>query len=130
MNKLSNRRLARGFVAHLKNGKDPKQLINMLAAEIVETKQVNQVGLIISEISREMEIQLSTTNAKVYSAHEMSSAIKLEVAKLVKETSGTDKVIIDEVIEPSLLGGVKIETPEREIDLSVRHKLDTIGGLK
>lgn len=130
MNKISNRRLARGFVAHLKNGKDTKQLINMLAAEIVETKQVGQLDLIIAEISREIEIQMSTTNAKVYSARELSSAITVEVANMIKKVSGTDKVILETELEPSLLGGVKVETPEREIDLSIKHKLDAIGGIK
>jgi F0F1-type ATP synthase delta subunit len=130
VNKLSHRRLARGFVAHLKAGKSPKVLINMLAAEIIETKQIGKVDLIVAEISQEMEAQLSTTNATVYSAREISTALKVEISNLVKQVSGTDKVIIDEQIDTSLLGGVKIETPEREIDLSLRRKLDTIGGIK
>jgi len=130
VNKISNRRLARGFVAHLKNGKAPKELIKMLAAEIIDTKQMSKIDLIVAEIAHEMEVQLSVTNAKVFSTRQISAALKVEIANLIKQVSGTDKVILEEEIEPSLLGGVKIETPEREIDLSVRHKLGTIGGTR
>jgi F-type H+-transporting ATPase subunit delta len=130
VNKLSNRRLARGFVAHLKTGKSPKTLIDMLAAEIVETKQISKVDLIVAEIAHELEVQMSTTNATVYSARQISNALKVEIKNLIKQVSGTDSVVLEEKIEPSLLGGVKIETPEREIDLSIRRKLETIGGTK
>lgn len=128
MNKISNRRLARGFVAHLSTGKSPKKLISMLAAQIVESKQTSQIDLIMAEIGREIEQQKSVVNARVYSARQMSAAVKVEVAQLIKTTSQADKVIIEEQVDPSLLGGVKIEMPETEIDLTVRTKLEKIGG--
>ncbi len=130
MTSVSNRRLARGFVKQLHSGQSPKRLVSQLAAIIVEQKKVNETDLILNDISGEFEKQMSTTNAVVYSVHELNSSIRVEVAKLIKQTSKTDKVILNEKIEPSLLGGVRIETPESEIDLSIKNKLKSLEASK
>ena len=130
MNKLSNRRLARGFVEQIVDGRSPKTVISQLAAVIVESKRVGELDLILNDISSEFEKQSSVTNANVYSAHDLTTALRVDIAKLIKQTTGAKEVNIIETVEPSLLGGVRIETPDREIDLSVKNKLKSMEAYK
>ena len=56
----------------------------------------------------------------VTSAHEVSEATKKQLAKLLDVKNPT----FSEVIDPSVIGGVKARSGESEIDLTVRARLN------
>jgi len=45
---------------------------------------------------------------------------------MVAKTSKADKVILNETIDPSVIGGVRIETNEQQLDITVRAKLNKL----
>ncbi|MDY6464553.1 MAG: F0F1 ATP synthase subunit delta, partial [Bacteroidales bacterium] len=54
-----------------------------------------------------------------------SGTLETRLQKLLQEKTGLKPVIVTEV-DPSLMGGFRIELEDRLLDASVRHQLDTI----
>ena len=65
-------------------------------------------------------------NANVVSAAKLSSAQMKSLQKNLKSAIGRD-VMIDQVVDESLLGGLKVKVGSRMIDSSLKTKLDNLA---
>lgn len=63
--------------------------------------------------------------AKVVAAHELTEAQKAELAAALKDVAGKD-VAIDLTVDPSLLGGLVVRIGSRQIDTSLKTKLNSM----
>ena len=126
---ISRRATARNFVENL--GKQPTgKLVQALAAELIATRRVNQVDLVLSDIAAELFELRGELHGTVTSAHKLSGSLHDELVKHVKQLSGAKSVSLSTKVDESLIGGVIIETPTEQYDLSVRHKLDSLEGVQ
>ena len=64
------------------------------------------------------------------SAYELSSAVRTDIERQVKRIfpDATD-IIISEEIQPNMVGGVRLELPNQQFDLSVRAQLNRFKQL-
>lgn len=122
MIKLSRRQLAKYFVQKTQAGASAKPLLRELAAHLIDTKRVKEVDLLVSDINVEFE-RSGTVQATVISANPLSEKIEHKIESVLKSTN-VKQVNINKQIDDSLLGGLIIQTPEREFDLSIRSKLN------
>jgi F0F1-type ATP synthase delta subunit len=59
------------------------------------------------------------------SAHELSDAVRQDIERLVREQfKDAREVIINQRIDASAIGGVRLELVDRQLDLTVRAKLN------
>ena len=123
--KIPRTRIAKYTALQLLGGKADKKLIRQVAALMIESKRVNEVELLVKDIAKELA-KAGHVSAEVVSARELSAQLKKEISTFVKNQEKADYVNIDESIDSSLLGGVIIRTPEREMDVSLRGKLDRL----
>lgn len=80
-------------------------------------------------IVREVESMLSQEGrivARVKSAHKLQESEQKEIIRMLKNDHGAKSVEIINEIDPSLLGGVIVRTPNMEVDLSVQSKLNKL----
>lgn len=60
---------------------------------------------------------------KVLSAKKLEEGAKIKVASLLKEKYKVRNVFLKEKIDASLLGGIRVETEEEIIDVTVKNKM-------
>lgn len=64
------------------------------------------------------------------SAHPLSAAVRGDIERQVNAAvPGAKQIIISEELQPDLVGGVRLELPNQQFDLSVRAKLSRFKQL-
>lgn len=120
--KLSRRVLARHVAAQLQSGKDRKAVVQALAAYVVENRLHSQLELILADIAANLAA-LGHIEATVTTAHPLNAELKKELIDYVKRIEGVSDITLNESVDPTLLGGVIVETPGKRFDASIATKL-------
>jgi len=66
------------------------------------------------------------TKASVTTTIPVDAKLKAELEKIVKKLSGTDKIELQEKIDPELIGGFVLNVGDKQIDASIKSKLRTL----
>lgn len=122
--KVSRRVLAR-FVARAiadSSVKSREKLVAELAAYIVEHKLQGQIELILADISANLS-SLGHIEASVTTAHPLTDTLRAELTAYVRRVENAKSVVLQESVDPSLIGGVIVETPNQRLDSSLATKL-------
>lgn len=125
---VSRRVLARHIAQQLAAGADRGKLLQELAAYLVVHKQIAQLDMVIADIARNLA-EMGTVKATVTVAHPLSDELKQAVKAYVARIEHADTVQIDEVVEPTQLGGIVIETPRKRFDASVLAQLKRLRNV-
>ena len=120
--KSSRRVLARYIAIQLQTGHDRKDTIEALAAYVVEHKMHASIELIVADIARNLATY-GHVQADVTTAHPLDASLRQDVIDYVKRIESASEVEITEHVDPRLLGGVVIETPNKRFDASIATKL-------
>ncbi len=111
--------------------KDRQQLANSIAAYLasdLKTKSINLDSLMRDVMQYRLEHGI--VEAVAVSAHELDDRVISDIKSLLKEHFPDAKsVLVDQKIDASLVGGVRIELPQENLDLSVRSKLNLFKRL-
>ena len=124
--RLSRRRVASYIANGLVSGTPSKAtLIEQLAAYLIETRRTKELGLIV----RDIEYQLAEKghlSATITSAFDLSSETMQAIEAFVKDKTKADNVSLTALVDPSVLGGIKISLPGREINQTIAHQLTVL----
>lgn len=129
--KLSRRVIARAFVAKLVD--EPTRQahwVKVLAAYLVEQKQIDTVDMLLADISREYFAKTGVLLADVTSARPLTAEMRKAVEKALHEATEAKKVVITEHTDQALIGGVVARTPDAVLDASVRSQLNQLAAIK
>lgn len=119
MAKITVHELAKYAVDQLESGVKAPALASQLAAFLLDTRQTKELGKLARAIEAELNSR-GSTQVSITSAHKVTDDVKQELANLL----GAKKPVFSEVIDKSVIGGVKAQTTESEIDLTVRARLN------
>jgi F0F1-type ATP synthase delta subunit len=100
-----------------------------LAAYLVDERRTRETDLIVRDIESALA-QRGVMVADVASTTELSSGVRKEIEKFLADTHDIDAVHLREALDPELLGGVKVTTPEAQFDATIRRKLTTLKASK
>jgi len=124
--KISRRKLANWSAKRLASGDPAKNVMHELGAYLIDTRRTHEQSLII----RDIEIALLSEGSvlvNAVAARPLSDEAKSDIQAFVKSEYGSNaSVIIHETIDESVIGGVKLETPDKQIDATVRNKLEKL----
>lgn len=120
--KLSRRQIARYVAGQLLDGGSRDKTLKQLAAYLVDQRRTNELASIVRDIAHHLA-QAGVVSATVTSAFELSAATKKLIQEYVKQQTSAKTVTLSEVIDESVLGGIKITTPGKELDMTVAHQL-------
>jgi F0F1-type ATP synthase delta subunit len=123
---LSRRQLAQYAADELLKGVGSAAVASKLAAVLKESHRTQDVELLARDISWELETRGKAVSAQVTSANALSDSLKQDIIGFIKNATKTDKVSLEESVDKSVLGGIKIETAVHLWDKTVATKLRNI----
>lgn len=123
---LSRRKLAQRVTARLRAGDATSAVLRELAAYLIDSKRTSEANLVV----RDIESQLADGGVVIgtaVSARPLSDQARKDVDTLIKHHYGaTSQVVLRERVEPGLIGGIRLELPGRQLDASVKAKLEKL----
>ena len=93
---------------------------------LAANRRLDALESIIEAFEKLVADHRGEVNASVVSAAKLSSAQMKSLQKNLKSAIGRD-VMIDQVVDDSLLGGLKVKVGSRMIDSSLKTKLDNLA---
>ena len=124
--RLSRRKVAALLADELIAGQN---VTNKLAAYLIESKKTRELSLYV----RDIEAALSDRGAllaNIASSHQLADDTQNTIVDYLKKKTGAKNVYLRQDVEPSLLGGVRIETPDQRLDTTLRHRLNQLTASK
>ncbi len=123
--KLSRRKLARYAADSVVNGSVPAAVIEELAAYLIESRRQRELALVVRAIEDELA-ERGTVVASVTSAHGLDDELRTAVTARINAAD----VRLREIVDPGVIGGVRIATPSATLDTTIRHSLTLLRGAK
>lgn len=129
MPKLKRAPLADYIAKQTMNIVDRKELAQRVAALLLHENHTDQLSSLMRDVLA-IRARSGLVEAVAVSAHELSPAVITDIENLIKsEYPQATSVSVSTRIEPQLIGGVRIELPDEQLDLSIRRKLATFRHL-
>jgi len=125
--RISRRKLADYYAGEILAGHE--DVVPQLAAYLMETNRLREVEL----ITRDIEAALARRGvvvAEVASAHALTEATKDAVVAYLKKVTSAAQVEVKELVEPDLLGGVRLKVPGAEMDATLKRKIMKLRAAK
>lgn len=122
MVRLSRRAIARYATDQITSGADIKKLVLQLAAYLVETRRTGELSLIIRDIQFYLS-EAGSVSGVITTATALTAETKSAIEQYIKKQTGATTVALDSFIDPSIIGGVKVSIPDRELDATVSRSL-------
>ena len=123
--RLSRRKITSYIAGELAAGKESTLLIKQLAALLIDSRRTKEVELIVRDIEYELRKQ-GIVLARVTSAFDLSTATQSAIKQLIKEQTDAKTIELKQFIDPTVLGGVKLDLPGLRMDTTIGHRLTTL----
>jgi len=108
---------------------DASELAREIAAYLLLENDTAELESLVRDVM-EYRLHQGYVEATLVSAHEVGDQVTEDVrAILHEEYPKAKKIIIRERQEPSVVGGVLVELPNEQLDLTVRSKLNIFKRL-
>lgn len=123
--RLSRRVIAEYIVRSLQDGVKVETLVAQLAGYLVESRRTKEMVLIV----RDIELLLAdhgTIVGVLTSAFDLNQATKDAIEKRIADETGAVKIALHEIIDPSIIGGYRVEIPGKELDHTIATQLTTL----
>lgn len=126
---LSRRHLAEVIGERTLKVRSTKKLARAVAAYLLDTKSTDDLESLIRDIM-EYRAQHGVVEAVAISAYELNQSVMRDLeAVLKKEHPKAKSVHIMSLLDPSVLGGVRLQMANEQLDLTVKDKLDMFKRL-
>jgi len=125
---FSRRQLARYAVNQLLAKQSPANISKHLAAALIISNKQKDVDLLLDDIAEQLEVRGLSARAVVTSVNGLSAGLRSQLTRQIKKAVRVDEVLLTERLDPSVLGGFRIETSTRTWDQTIARKLAEIKG--
>ena len=106
-----------------------QQFVREVAAYLLDTGRTGQLNSIARDMVKERAAK-GVVEVTVVSARELTDAVRADIrAQVEKLYPNATRIVMNERREASVIGGVRLEFPEQQLDLSVRNKLNRLKAL-
>ncbi len=106
-------------VLNLSKSTNESKLAQEIASYIVAERRTSDLGAIMREVDRLRQQTSGVKEVTVTTAFEPSEAVISQVKQLIG-----DKTVINKVTDKNVIGGVRIESSDYFLDLTVRNRLN------
>lgn len=109
--------------------KDVRTLAAAIAAYLLEERRTGDLESLIRDIMQ-YRMERGHVEVNVVSAHPLSDLVLKDVKHILHQQYPHAKELnIDSQLDPTVVGGVRLELPNEQLDLTVRSKIDTFKRL-
>lgn len=121
---LSRQKIARYVADEMVAGRT-KAVTQELAAYLLETGRTDEAEAIVRTVHEQLE-----TDGRVYARVTSASPLTAPQKAAVKSLLQADTVELDETVDASVIGGIRLETPSRVLDATIARRLHTLRESK
>ena len=101
-----------------------KRFDREVAAYLLSEGRVNELDSLLRDVQADWA-ETGHIEVVARSAYPLTAAVKADIQREVKKVHPVAKqIVINEVIDPDMVGGVRLNLPNRQLDLSIRSKLN------
>jgi F0F1-type ATP synthase delta subunit len=123
MSKPKRRELAEYIAKKTLDVKNYKTLVREVAAYLLDQNLTSDLGSLMRDIMQ-VRAEFGIIEAAAVSAHSLSIDVRNEIKDILNQRFPQAKQIsVANKIDPSVVGGVRVETAGQQIDMTVRGKL-------
>jgi F0F1-type ATP synthase delta subunit len=122
----SRRQLARYAVDEMLAKRPIGSLASRLAAALTSTGRRADTELLLADIDLELEDRGLLSKAHVTSAYALPANARRDLAVRLKKIVGVKNVVMTEKIDKGVIGGVRIETATRTMDMTLKKALSDL----
>jgi F-type H+-transporting ATPase subunit delta len=124
-NTVSNNKIAQAIFFTLQNKNDSElpSLSRKVVQFLAKRRLLGKVPDILACLKRIMNQHYGILDVKVFSARKLEEEVKNKINNFLQKYYKFEKIQIEEKLDPSLLGGWRLEIDSEVIDLSFRNKL-------
>ena len=128
--KTPRTRIASAIAAHTYyDGGISQDYAKQVAAYLLSERRVGELDSLLRDVQADWATH-GYVEVLARSAHELSAASKQEIAAQMKQRYPTaEKIVVTEIPDPSVIGGVQINLAEQQLDLSIEAKLNRFKQL-
>ncbi len=113
----------------LKSDADAKELSSEIAAYLLSERRTGELHSLLRDVAS-LRAKQGIVEVNAVSAHKLTDTVLSDIREQVQEQYPSAKqIIINERIDKNLVGGVRLEMLDKQLDLSVRAKLNRFKQL-
>jgi F-type H+-transporting ATPase subunit delta len=116
--KLSRRKLAQYVADTLVAGVEASVVLREVAAYLIDSGRLRETELVIRAIEDTLADR-GIVLARVTTATDLTATLRRDIEEMINAR----QVTLDTTIDPSVIGGVRIEIPGKVLDATVQRKL-------
>ncbi len=106
-----------------------KDLSKQVAAYLLEERRVSDLDSILRDVQQDWA-DAGYVEVLASSAHTLSVSTKADIeAEIKRHYPAAKKVVVTEVHDPSIIGGVQLSLANQQLDMSVEAKLNKFKQL-
>ena len=106
-----------------------KDYAKQVAALLISEGRVDELNSVLRDIQADWA-KHGYVEVLAHSAHALTPEVKADIVERMKQVfPNAEKIVVTEVIDPSVIGGVKIRLADQQLDLSVEAKLNKFKQL-
>ena len=122
MSKPSRKDIAQAML-DLTSKTSATKAVKSLAQYLVQERRTSELDAIMREVEALRREQTGVEEFQLTSAFTLKDSVKKELTALL---GGGKKTVVNEVIDKDVLGGVRVESSEAMLDLTVRNRLQKL----
>jgi len=116
-------------IAKKAKSENPKQLAKDIAQYLLAEKRVGDLDSLMRDI-QQFRADTGDIEVSALSAHTLSEQSIKEIKSVIKNHYPAAKSIqINQVVDPSVVGGIRLIFANEQLDLSIRYKLSKFKQL-
>lgn len=100
-----------------------KRLAKEVAAYLLHEGRVNELDSVLRDVQADWATA-GHVEVLARTAHPLTPKLRSEIVRQFKPLYPGAKVSVTEISDPTVLGGVQLSLADRQLDLSIRNKLD------
>lgn len=106
-----------------------KDYAKQVAALLISEGRTDELNSLLRDIQADWATH-GYVEVLAHSAHPLTAEVKAEITKHIKQIfPKAEKIVVTEVNDPTVIGGVKIRLADQQLDLSVEAKLNKFKQL-
>ena len=122
--KLSRKELAE-VIVKLIDENDTQSLAQDIAAYLIQEHRVKDVDSLMRDVVQIRQQQNGITEATATTALPLEDDVKRDIKAYLK----ANKLILNEVQDPTLVGGLRLEAGDIQLDVSIHNRLRKLKQL-
>jgi len=123
MTKANRHQIAQAINGLINKKLPSARIATAIASYTIATRCTRELDGIMREVSR-LRAEQGICEATITSVRDLSVDVKEKLEKIVANNNPTAKKIVSHtVVDPSIVGGVKLETDDLRLDMTIRNRL-------